>query len=605
MAAFDAKAFLATLTTRPGVYRMLSAQGEIMYVGKARNLKSRVSSYFAGKGLNAKTMAMVEQIAGIEVTATASDTEALLLEFNLIKQHRPRYNISLRDDKSFPFLYLSTQQSYPRLSFYRGSRKIPGRFFGPYPSARATRETQLLLQKLFKLRTCEDTFFANRTRPCLQYQIKRCSGPCVGLADEQSYGQDVKDAIAVLEGRDRELRDDLAARMEAAAASLEFEKAARLRDQVSAIKEIQASQSMTRLAEQDIDAVALVSESGRHCVAVVFLRGGRNLGSSSYFPRPGLAESGELLSAFLAQYYLTREVPSEILVSEGIEDADVLEQAFSERAGRAVAIRPKVRGARARWLEMARSNAELSLRMREANAATVAEQLTAIAVALGLSSSPRRIECFDISHTMGESTVASCVVCGPEGPIKSDYRRFNIEGVAAGDDYGAMRQALERRYSRLQREEAVMPDLLLIDGGPGQLAQAESVLSDLGISGIALVGVAKGADRRVGQERLFLAGQEVPTILAADSSALHLIQRVRDEAHRFAITGHRQRRAKARTESILETVTGLGPTKRRELLRQFGGLQGVTRASVEDLAKVRGISTQLAEQVYATLHPGA
>jgi excinuclease ABC subunit C len=605
VSGFDSKAFLATLTTRPGVYRMLSAKGEIMYVGKARNLKSRVGSYFAGKGLNAKTMAMVEQIAAIEVTATASDTEALLLEFNLIKQHRPRYNISLRDDKTFPFLYLSTQQPFPRLSFYRGSRKMPGRFFGPYPSARATRETQLLLQKLFKLRTCEDTFFANRTRPCLQYQIKRCSGPCVGLVDEHGYGQDVKDAIAVLEGRDRELRDDLAARMEVAAANLEFEKAARLRDQVSAIKEIQASQSMTRLAEQDIDAVALVSEGGRHCVAVVYLRGGRNLGSTSYFPRAGLAESGELLSAFLAQYYLTREVPSEILVSEEIEDADVLEQAFSERAGRAVAIRPRVRGVRARWLEMARSNAELGLRMREATAATVAEQLAGIAAALGMPASPRRIECFDVSHTMGESTVASCVVCGPEGPIKSDYRRFNIEGVAAGDDYGAMRQALERRYSRLKREEAVLPDLLLIDGGPGQLAQAEAVLAELGISGMTLVGVAKGADRRVGQERLFLAGQDVPTILPADSSALHLIQRIRDEAHRFAITGHRQRRAKARTESILETVTGLGPTKRRELLRQFGGLQGVTRASVEDLAKVRGISTQLAEQVYATLHPGA
>ncbi len=605
MAAFAAKAFLATLTTRPGVYRMVSEQGEIIYVGKARNLKSRVSSYFAGKGLNAKTMAMVEQIAAIEVTATASDTEALLLEFNLIKQHRPRYNISLRDDKSFPFLYLSMQQPFPRLSFYRGSRKMPGRFFGPYPSARATRETQLLLQKLFKLRTCEDTFFANRTRPCLQYQIKRCSGPCVGLVDEQSYGQDAKDAIAVLEGRDRELRDDLAARMEVAAASLEFEKAARLRDQVSAIKEIQASQSMTRLAEQDIDAVALVSVGSRVCVAIVYLRGGRNLGSTSYFPRAGLAESGELLSAFLAQYYLTREVPSEILVSADIEDADVLEQAFSERAGRAVAIRPKVRGVRARWLEMARSNAQLSLAMREANAATVAEQLAGIATALGLPAPPHRIECFDVSHTMGELTVASCVVCGPEGPLKSDYRRFNIEGVAAGDDYGAMRQALERRYSRLKREEAVLPDLLLIDGGPGQLAQAEAVLAELGITGIALVGVAKGADRRVGQERLFLAGQEVPTILAPDSSALHLIQRVRDEAHRFAITGHRQRRAKARTESILETVTGLGPAKRRELLRQFGGLQGVTRASVQDLAKVRGISTQLAEQVYATLHPGA
>jgi excinuclease ABC subunit C len=602
---FDAKAYLATLTTRPGVYRMLSAKGEIMYVGKARNLKSRVSSYFAGRGLNAKTMAMVEQIAAIEVTATASDTEALLLEFNLIKRHRPRYNVALRDDKSFPFLYLSTQQLYPRLTFYRGSRKLPGRFFGPYPSARATRETQLLLQKLFKLRTCEDTFFANRTRPCLQYQIKRCSGPCVGLVDEKSYRQDVEDAIAVLEGRDRELRDNLAQRMEEAATRLDFERAARLRDQIHAIKEIQASQSMTRMAAHDIDAVALVSAGGRHCIAVVYLRGGRNLGSSSYFPRAGLAEAGELMSAFLAQYYLTRDVPTEILANEAIEDADVLERAFSERAGRAVAIRTKVRGVRARWLEMARSNAELSLRMREANAATVAEQLEAVAMALEIPVPPRRIECFDISHTMGESTVASCVVFGPEGPIKSDYRRFNIEGVAPGDDYGAMRQALERRYARLKREEAVLPDLLLIDGGPGQLAQAREVLAELEISGISLVGVAKGADRRVGQERLFLAGQEVPTILPPDSSALHLIQRIRDEAHRFAITGHRQRRAKARTDSILESVTGLGPAKRRELLRQFGGLQGVSRASVEDIAKVRGIGTQLAGLVYEVLHPGA
>ncbi len=605
MSSFDPKAFLATLTTRPGVYRMLSADGEIMYVGKARNLKARVGSYFAAKGHNARTMAMVEQIAAIDVTATASDTEALLLEFNLIKQHRPRYNVALRDDKTFPFLYLSTSQAYPRLSFYRGSRKLPGRFFGPYPSAKATRETQLLLQKLFKIRTCEDTFFANRTRPCLQYQIKRCSGPCVGLVEEEAYAQDVKDAIAVLEGRDRELRDELAGRMEAAAGKLEFERAARLRDQIHAIKEIQASQSMTRLAGHDIDAVALVSSAGRHCVAVVYLRGGRNLGSSSFFPRAGLAESAELLSAFLAQYYLTRDVPAEILVNEAIEDADVLEAAFSERAGRAVSIRSRIRGVRARWLEMARSNADLSLRMREANAATVAEQLQAVGAALDLPVAPRRIECFDISHTMGESTVASCVVFGPEGPLKSDYRRFNIEGLAPGDDYGAMRQALQRRYARLKRGEAPLPDLLLIDGGPGQLHQAEQVLNELEITGVALVGVAKGADRRVGQERLFLAGQEVPSILPPDSPALHLIQRVRDEAHRFAITGHRQRRAKARTESVLEAVPGLGPAKRRELLRQFGGLQGVSRASREDLAKVRGISGQLAQLLYETLHPGA
>jgi len=603
MSAFDPKPFLANLSQRPGVYRMIAANGEVLYVGKARNLKNRVSTYFTGsKAHAAKTMAMVSQIANIEVTATASETEALLLEYNLIKRHRPRYNVTLRDDKSFPYLYITTEQDYPRISFYRGTRKLPGRFFGPYPNARATRETVLLLQKLFLLRPCSDTFFANRSRPCLQYQIKRCSGPCVALISVENYKQDVEDAIKVLEGRAAELIDDLAGRMEEAAQLLEFERAARLRDQINGIKAIHSTQSVTRNVTEDIDAVALVSHGSDHCVAIVFVRGGRNLGSSNFFPRAGLAEESELLSGFLSQYYLGRDAPGEILISQPIEDADLLEATLSERLERSVQIRSGVRGVRARWLEMARTNAELGLNMRRATEATTTEQLQSVAEVFGLSAPPKRMECFDVSHTMGERTVASCVVFGPEGPLKSDYRRFNIEGLAPGDDYGAMRQALSRRYARIKKGEAPLPDLLLIDGGPGQLAEAISVLKELEIEGVCVAGVAKGADRRPGQERLFLAGEEHPRILPPDSPALHLIQRIRDEAHRFAITGHRQRRAKARTHSVLETVPGLGPRKRRELLRQFGGLQGVVRAGVDDLAKVHGIGRKLAQSIYDTLH---
>jgi len=600
--AFDPKPFLANVSQRPGVYRMIAADGEVLYVGKARNLKNRLTTYFVGKAQAAKTMAMVAQIANVEVTVTASETEALLLEYNLIKRHRPRFNVTLRDDKSFPYLYLTTHQDYPRISFYRGSRKLPGRFFGPYPNARATRETVLLLQKLFLLRPCSDTFFANRSRPCLQYQIKRCSGPCVQLISKEDYAQDVADAMKVLEGRGAELIDDLARRMEQAAEQLDFERAARLRDQINGIKAIHSTQSVTRSASEDIDAVALVSQGSDHCVSIVFVRAGRNLGSSNFFPRAGLAEAGELLSGFLAQYYLGRDAPSEILVNEPIEDADLLETTLSLRMQRSVRIRSTVRGVRARWLEMARTNAELGLKMRRATEATTAEQLQAVADVFALGAPPTRMECFDVSHTMGERTVASCVVFGPEGPIKSDYRRFNIEGLAPGDDYGAMRQALSRRYARIKKGEAPMPDLLLIDGGPGQLAEAVRVLGELEITGVTVAGVAKGADRRAGQERLFLPGQDAPIVLAPDSPALHLIQRIRDEAHRFAITGHRQRRAKARTESVLETVPGLGPRKRRELLRQFGGLQGVSRAGIDDLAKVHGIGRKLAQSIYETLH---
>ncbi|HET9445017.1 MAG TPA: excinuclease ABC subunit UvrC [Steroidobacteraceae bacterium] len=603
MSAFDPKPFLSNLSQRPGVYRMIAADGEVLYVGKARNLKNRVSTYFSGsRAHGGRTMAMVAQIASIEVTATASETEALLLEYNLIKRHRPRYNVTLRDDKSFPYLYITTEQDYPRISFYRGARKLPGRFFGPYPNARATRETVLLLQKLFLLRPCSDTFFANRSRPCLQYQIKRCSGPCVSLISVENYKQDVEDAMKVLEGRGAELIDDLAQRMEEAAQKLEFERAARLRDQINGIKAIHSSQSVTRNVTEDIDAVALVSRGSDHCVSIVFVRGGRNLGSSNFFPRAGLAEESELLSGFLSQYYLGRDAPGEILISQPIEDADLLETTLSERLERTVRIRSGVRGVRARWLEMARTNAEIGLNMRRATEATTAEQLQSVAEVFGLPAPPKRMECFDVSHTMGERTVASCVVFGPEGPLKSDYRRFNIEGLAPGDDYGALRQALSRRYARIKRGEAPLPDLLLIDGGPGQLAEAISVLKELAIEGVCIAGVAKGADRRPGQERLFLAGEDAPRVLPPDSAALHLIQRIRDEAHRFAITGHRQRRAKARTHSVLETVPGLGPRKRRELLRQFGGLQGVVRAGVDDLAKVHGIGRKLAQSIYDTLH---
>jgi excinuclease ABC subunit C len=601
---FDSKPFLANVSQRPGVYRMLGAEGEVLYVGKARNLKNRLTTYFVGKAQTAKTMAMVSQIEDVEVTVTASETEALLLEYNLIKRHRPRFNVTLRDDKSFPYLYLTTQQEYPRISFYRGSRKLPGRFFGPYPNARATRETVLLLQKLFLLRPCSDTFFANRSRPCLQYQIKRCSGPCVRLISPEDYAQDVVDAMKVLEGRGAELIDDLAKRMDDASAKLEFERAARLRDQINGIKAIHSTQSVTRNASEDIDAVALVSHGSDHCVAIVFVRGGRNLGSSNFFPRPGIAEAGELLSGFLAQYYLGRDAPSEILINETIEDADLLEATLSQRMERSVRIRSEVRGVRARWLEMARTNAELGMNMRRATEATSTEQLQALAEAFHLPSPPQRIECFDVSHTMGERTVASCVVFGPQGPIKSDYRRFNIEGLAPGDDYGALRQALSRRYARLKRGEAPLPDLLLIDGGPGQLAEAVKVLAEMEITGICVAGVAKGADRRPGQERLFFPSEAAPMVLPPDSPALLLIQRVRDEAHRFAITGHRQRRAKARTQSVLETVPGLGPRRRRELLKQFGGLQGVARAGIDDLSKVHGISRKLAQAIYDTLHAG-
>lgn len=583
---------------------MLGRDDTILYVGKARHLKNRVSSYFRGGAHAERTQVMLEQVLRVEVTVTASEIEALLLEQNLIKRHRPRYNVLLKDDKSFPFIHL-TAHEFPRLEFFRGSRKEPGRFFGPFPSTVATRESLLLLQKLFRIRPCADTFFANRSRPCLQYQIERCTGPCVGLVTREAYAQDVADATRVLEGRNDEVIADLRRRMDIASDALRFEEAARLRDQVGMLKQVQASQSVTRMGGRDADAVAVASAGADYCVSVVFVRGGRNLGSSNFFTRGGLGGEAEVLAAFLGQHYLAREAPAEILISQALDDSGLLEAALGERSGHAVRVRSGVRGTRARWVAMARANAELGLTMKAASRAGVAEQLESLGNALGLGRAPARIECFDVSHTMGESAIASCVVMGPEGPIKSAYRRFNLRGLTPGDDYAGMRQAVERHFTRIARDEFPMPDVLLIDGGRGQLAAALDGLEAAGVAPSLTVGVAKGADRRAGQERLFLDGQSAPLILDAGSPALRLVQRVRDEAHRFAIAGHRKARDLARRESFLEEIPGLGPVRRRELLKAFGGLQGLKQASVEDLAKVQGISRSLAERIYERMNPGS
>jgi excinuclease ABC subunit C len=601
---FDAKVFVDSLPARPGVYRMLDSDGQILYVGKARNLKSRVGSYFQPSNVQPKVQALIAKTANMEVTITNSDTEALLLEYNLIKRHRPRFNVVLRDDKSFPYLHLETQHEFPRLNFYRGSRKEPGKYFGPYPSAGAVRDTLQQLQKLFRIRNCDDTYFANRSRPCLQYQIQRCTAPCVGLVSKEHYARDVSAAIKVLEGRNDEVGEELGRRMDAAAERLEFEEAAQLRDQLAKLKVIQAQQIVTAGADHDADVIAIAAANGEYCVALMFVRAGRSLGSTTFFPKAPFAELPEVLAAFVMQYYLERDAPAEIIVEQDFEEMQLLETTLAQRLAHKVRICSSVRGIRARWLEMMHNNAEQALNMRRLARAGIESSLEDLREAFDLEEAPNRLECFDISHTGGTDTVASCVVFGVEGPLKSDYRRFNISGIQPGDDYAAMYQALTRRYKRVRDGEIVKPDVLLIDGGKGQLAEAAKVLDELGVGGITLIGVAKGADRRAGQEQLFLLGQDTPTILPPDSRALHLIQRVRDEAHRFAIAGHRKKRAKRHSQSILETIPGLGPVKRRELLKQFGGLQGILRAGIDDFTQIRGLGRELAQVIYEHLHPG-
>jgi len=600
--AFDGKVFVSTLTTSPGVYRYFNEDGELLYVGKASNLKKRVGSYFLKPRMEPRIAAMVSQIARCEITVTRTEAEALLLESQLIKALKPRYNILLRDDKSYPYIYLSGSEAYPRLAFHRGARNQPGRYFGPFPSAFAVRESLNLMQKLFKVRQCEDSYFRNRSRPCLQYQIGRCTGPCVGLISPEDYRNDVRHVEMFLEGRSSAVIDELASSMEQASAALNFERAAALRDQVAALRKLHA-QNHVQGATADMDVIACRIESGIACVSVLFFRNGISLGTRDFYPRLPLdAEPADVLAQFIAQYYLDRPVPREIILGEAIADEQLLSEVLAQQCGHVVEIKTRVRGDRAQFLQMAERNAQASLTSRIASRQTLGTRFEDLQNLLGLDEPPRRIECFDISHTRGEATVASCVVFGPEGPEKSHYRRFNIAGITPGDDYTAMHQALTRRFRKVAEDEGARPDILLIDGGSGQVAQALDVLRELGVTGIEVIGVAKGPGRRAGEETLILAGSHREIHPGHSSPALHLVAAVRDESHRFAISGHRKRREKARERSVLEDVQGVGARRRTALLKAFGGLAGVEAAGVEELMQVKGIDRGLAERIYDALH---
>ena len=599
---FDGRAFAAGLPLAPGVYRMANANDEVLYVGKARALRNRVGSYFNATPKPTRIMAMLAQVARIEVTVTRSEADALLLENQLIKSLKPRYNVMLRDDKSYPFVLL-TREEWPRIAFHRGARGTPGRYFGPYPSAASVRETLNLMHKLFRLRSCEDSVFRNRSRPCLQYQIGRCSAPCVGLVDADAYAGAVRRATLFLDGRSQELGDELASAMQAASERLEFEEAARLRDLITTIRKLQARQTMDG-RNADLDVLAVAMQGAAACVLLLAFRDGRNLGTRAFFPKTNGEDSAdEVLAAFVSQYYAEQPPPAEIVLDRDIPDREMIEQALGEHAGRKVTLRANVRGARAAHLDLVRRNAELALATELTSSSAQQGRVDALGELLGLAGAPARIECFDISHTMGEATVASCVVFDDKGPLRSQYRRYNIAGIEPGDDYAAMHQALARRFRPAAEgaPEIILPDVLLIDGGAGQVAQAQAVLAEQGITGIVLVGVAKGPARKAGEETLLLPdGRELQP--GAASPALQLVQQVRDEAHRFAITGHRGKRQKARSTSRLEDIAGIGPRRRAALLRHFGGLAGLKAAAVDDIARVEGVNRALAERVWASLH---
>ncbi len=599
---FDHKRFMRTLTHNPGVYRMLSVEGKLLYVGKAKSLKKRVATYFSKSQQSPRIAKMLEQTTNVEITITNTEAEALLLENNLIKEHRPRYNILLRDDKSYPYIFISSKHKYPQITFYRGNRSKAGRYFGPYASAGAARNALNQLQKVFKVRQCDDYFFNHRSRPCLQHQIDRCSAPCVGFIGEENYRNDIESAIEFLEGNSHQLINRYVQIMDAASAKLDFEKAANYRDKIELLRKV-SEQQYVSANDGNVDIVAVKSEGELACVQVFNIRAGVNLGNKSYFPNlPEPTSPEKILTAFLGQYYLTHAIPEEIISSHQPDDAKLLQEMLSNRVGKNVSIVYSPRSKRARWLDIANKNVTSAFQSKLASKAGHMQRFEALQDELNLGFVPTRIECFDVSHTSGEATVASCVVYEQDGPLKSDYRRFNVNGVKPGDDYAAMYQALTRRYTRLKKGEGKLPDILLIDGGKGQVSKAQEVIDELQVKGVKIIGVAKGMERRPGYETLVFPNTKKTINLAEHSLALHLIQQIRDEAHRFAITSHRKRRAKKRITSPLENIEGLGPKRRQNLLKYFGGMRGVTRAGVEELAKVPGISKNLAKIIYQEMH---
>ena len=600
---FNAKEFCASLPLQPGVYRMINIKGEVIYVGKAISLKKRVSSYFQKNNLGPRTQLMVSQVTGIETTVTRSEAEALLLENNLIKSLKPRFNIVFRDDKSYPYVMISGHR-FPRLGFYRGVLDKTHQYYGPYPNAGIVRESIQLLQKIFRLRTCEDSVFSNRTRPCLLFQIKRCSAPCIGQIDQQAYQHDVKNAELFLQGKQTEVIEVIANKMLQASERMEYEQAAELRDQIQALRRIREKQFVDSGKALDADVVAfaqLHDDSGRVCVNLAMIRGGRHLGDKSFFPQNAdNCTPVNVVEAFLGQHYLNKSAPPLIIVGEKIE-RETLQQLLTEQCGHKITIQINATGEKRVWLGMAIANAQLALQQLMSRQASQEKRLLALQQALQMPVL-QRIECFDISHTLGEATVASCVVYDNFSMRNNEYRRYNIEGITPGDDYAAMRDALTRRYQKMVSGEGQLPDLILIDGGKGQVAAAQEALQELGISDANLLGVAKGEGRKPGLEQLISPLLEKPLQLPSNHAALHLIQHIRDEAHRFAIQGHRNRRGKARTSSSLEDITGVGAKRRQRLLGRFGGLKGVLTASIEELQQTDGISRKLAEKIYRELH---
>lgn len=602
---FDISTFLKNLPHKPGVYRMLDRQGKVIYVGKAKNLLKRVSSYFQKNITHPKTRALVANIASVETTITNSENEALILENNLIKQYRPKYNVLFRDDKSYPYILLS-EHIFPQLSLYRGSKKKPGEYFGPFPSVVAARHSLNLLQKLFRIRQCRDSFFKNRSRPCLQYQINRCTAPCVGYISPNEYEKDVNYAKLILQGKSSQVVNQLVTRMEQSSKSRQYEQAAFYRDQIAKLRQVQEQQFVTSKS-QDIDVVGIKQQGGISCIQLLFFRGGQLIGNKAYFPKiPADASSQEVLQGFLEQYYLLptqqHNLPKKIILSEKVVDAGWLVSTLEEQSQKKIQLVQVLRGESKQWVDMALKNASQALAQKLHEKTTLVERFEELQLALELEQIPEKIECFDISHSSGEATKASCVVFDRHGPLKQEYRTYKIKNITPGDDYAAMHQVLTRRYKHLKSEELPLPDLVMIDGGKGQLSQAQKAMEELQLQELQLVSIAKGEGRKPGLERLFFVDRDQPLILGTDSKALHLLQQIRDEAHRFAITGHRKSRDKQRQTSILESIEGVGAKRRRTLLSTFGGLQGLKNATIPDLAKTPGISLALAKKIHDALH---